>query len=196
LYIRNFSGDEAMTRKILISALATVAIAASAPALAHPGGGPGGGGGPGAGAGQPMTPPGSLGGGFGTSTYARDNVASSQGQFGRDFAAQQKLTADQYRALAAQHRADALVLAQAARAGANIPASAAGRIREALKADIQAWRDEFAVGRKEWQAMRDQWLVDRNSLTAQQWALQRANWFTARDAWIAQQKAWAMARRH
>ena len=185
-----------MTRKIFISALATVAITASAPAFAQHGP-PGGGGGPGSGmgAGPPMTPPGSYGAGAGAADYAR-GIASQQGQFGRDFGAQQRLTADQYRAIAAQHRADALVLAQAARNGAHIPDSAAGRIREALKADMEAWRAEFTVGRKEWQAMRDQWLVDRKSLTAQQWALQRANWFAARDAWIANQKTWAMARRH
>lgn len=185
-----------MTRTILITALATAALAIATPGFAQgQSGGHGGGPGGGAGAGPPMTPPGSYGAGAGAADYAH-GIASQQGQFGRDFAAQQKLTADQYRVQAAQHRADALALAQAARSGAHIPASAAGRIRAALKADIQAWRDEFTVGRKDWQAMRDQWLVDRNSLTPQLWALQRANWFAARDAWIANQKTWARARRH
>jgi hypothetical protein len=142
-----------------------------------------------------MTPPGQLGGGFGTSTYAHD-IASQHGQFGRDFAAQQHLTAQQYQALAAQHRADALALAQAARSGARIPANAGPRIREALKQDIDAWRDQFQVDRRSWQATRDYWLSNRGTMTAQDWAIQRASWFAERDAWIARQRAWASARRH
>ena len=181
-----------MRRTILTTSIACVALAFAGPALAQGhGGGPGGG----QGAGPPMTPPGQSGGGFGTSNAARD-IADQRGQFGRDFAQQQHLTAAQYQAQAQQHRADALALAQAARNGDRIPASAAGRIRTALADDIDAWRDQFKVDRSNWQAMRDQWLVNRGSLTPQQWAEQRAAWFQARDAWIANQKSWAQARRH
>jgi hypothetical protein len=133
--------------------------------------------------------------GPGTADLAH-GIASQQGQFGRDFAQQQHLTAAQYQAMAAQHRADALALAQAARAGANIPANAGPRIKQALKLDIDAWREQFQVDRKSWQTMRNAWLADRPNMTPQDWALRRADWFAARDAWIANQKSWAMAQRH
>ena len=182
-------------RKSVVIMSALVALTA-APAMAQHGPPPGvGGPGGGMGAGPPMTPPGQMGGGFGTSDYVH-GIASQQGQFGRDFADQRRLTGQQYQALAAQHRADALALAQAARSGARIPASAGPRIREALKQDIDAWRDQFQVDRRSWQAMRDQWLANRGTMSAQDWAIQRANWFSARDSWIANQKAWASARRH
>ena len=120
-----------MRKSILTGALALAFT--SAAAISHPGGGPGGG----MGGGPPMSPPGQMGGGMGTSGYAHD-IASQRGQFGRDFADQQHLTSDQYRAQAEQHRADALAMAQAARSGAPIPASAAGRIHKALQQDMQA----------------------------------------------------------
>lgn len=177
-------------RKFIVAGTLVLALASTA-AIARPGGGPGAG----IGAGPPITPPGQMGGGMNTSNHAQD-IASQRGQFGRDFADQQRLTSDQYRAQAAQHRADALALAQAARSGAPIPANAAGRIRMALQQDIQAWRDQFTVGRKDWQAMRDQWLADRGGMTAQDWAQRRADWFAARDAWVATQKTWASSRRN
>jgi hypothetical protein len=144
-----------------------------------------------------MTPPGQMGLGAGTADYAQ-GIASQQGQFGRDFAQQQQrhLTAEQYQLEAAQHRADALALAQAARGGAHLPANAGPRIRLALQQDIDAWRDQFRVDRASWQAMRNDWLSQRGTMTAQEWAQRRADWFAARDAWITNQKAWAMARRH
>ena len=181
-----------MRKSIMIAALLALG---SAPAVAQHGHA-GGGGGPGGGmgSGPPMTPPGQMGGGMGTSDYARD-IASQRGQFGRDFAGEQRLNAQQYQQMAAQHRADAMSVAQAARSGSRIPANAGPRIREALKQDIDAWRDQFQVDRRSWQAMRNQWLADRNSMTAEQWAIQRANWFAARDAWIANQRNWASARR-
>ena len=147
------------------------------------------------GAGPPITPPGQMGGGMSTRDAAR-GIADQRGQFGRDFANQQRLTPDQLRAQAQQRRTQAMTMAQAVRGGADLPDSAAARIRAAMKDDIEAWREEFRVGRQEWQAMRDQWLVDRNSLTAEQWAQRRADWFAARDAWIAAQKNAAMARRN
>jgi len=187
-----------MRKSILIGALAlTISPALAFAQRGPPGGFPGG-----MGAGPPITPPGSLGGGAGTADLAH-GIASQQGQFGRDFASQQHLTAQerqqlaqQYQQLAQQRRANAMQLAQLARQGATFPANASGKIRDALNDDITLWREQFQVDRKAWQAMRDQWLLDRSSLTPQQWALQRANWFAARDAWIANQKAVAMARRH
>src|SRR5678815_5541329 len=124
-------------RKVILTGACALMLSTTA-ALAHPGGGPGGG----AGAGPPISPPGLAGGGPGTADLARD-IASQQGQFGRDFAAQQHLTAAQYQAMAAQHRADALAMAQAARAGANIPVNVGPRIKLALKQDIDAWREQF-----------------------------------------------------
>lgn len=153
------------------------------------------------GGGPPMSPPGLAGGGMGTSDLAR-GIASQKGQFGRDFAARQKMSAEERRAMAAeyqaqaqQRRADAMVWAQAARSGQQLPANASRDIRAAMKADMEAWREAFNVGRTDWQAMRDQWLVDRDTLTPQEWAQRRVDWFAARDAWIASQKAWAMAHR-
>lgn len=185
-------------RKQIITAVVCAALATSGSAFTQGrSGGAGGGPGGGMGAGPPMTPPGQMGGiggPGGASDYARD-IASQRGQFGRDFAAQRHLTPQQYQQQAAQRRADAMVLAQAARDG-RLPASAGPRIREALNQDIDAWRDQFQVDRRSWQAMRDQWLANRGTMTAQDWAVQRANWFAARDAWIANQKAWASARRH
>jgi len=175
-------------RKLILCTAGAMLCAAAA--TAHPGGGPGGG----MGAGPPMSPPGQAGMGAGTADLAH-GIGSQQGQFGRDFAAQQHLSPDQYRVMAAQHRRDALALAQAARSGANIPASAGPRIRLALQQDMEAWREQFSVGRKDWQAMRDQWLADRGNMTAAEWAQRRADWFASRDAWVATQKAWASARR-
>jgi hypothetical protein len=182
-------------RKSILTSACALALASTAAIAQH---GPPSGVGGGMGAGPPMTPPGQMGGiggPGGASDYARD-IASQRGQFGRDFAAQQRLTAQQYQQQAAQHRADALALAQAARSGARLPANAGPRIRDALKQDIDAWRDQFQVDRRSWQAMRDQWLSNRGAMTAQDWAVQRASWFAARDAWIVNQKAWASARRH
>lgn len=184
-----------MRKAILTGAAALLVSTAS---IAHPGGGPGGAGpGGGMGAGPPMTPPGQMGLGAGTADYAH-GLASQQGQFGRDLAQQQQerhLTAEQYRSQAAQHRADAVALAQAARSGARLPSNAGPRIRLALQQDIDAWRDQFRVDRASWQAMRDEWLSQRSTMTAQDWAQRRADWFAARDAWIANQRAWAMGRR-
>ena len=186
-------------RKSVLTGACALMIASTAALAQHGGGPPGGfpgagGAGPGMGAGPPMTPPGSYGGGMGTANYAHD-IASQQGQFGRDFADQQHLTPQQYQQAAAQHRADALALAQAGRAG-KLPANVGPRIRLALQQDIEAWRDQFQVDRKAWQAMRDQWLAQRGTMTAADWAQRRLDWFAARDAWIANQKNWAMARRH
>lgn len=178
----------------LLAAVGCLALACAGAGLAQGNsGGQGGGPGGGMGAGPPIAPPGQAGGGMGTSDLAR-GIADQRGQFGRDFAGQQRLTAAEHQAIAQQHRADAMAMAQAVRGGANLPDSASGRIRAALKEDIAAWREQFRVGRQEWQAMRDQWLVDRDSLTPEQWAMRRADWFAARDAWIATQKATAMAR--
>jgi hypothetical protein len=159
-------------------------------------GGIGAGGGIGLGAsggfGPAVTPP-----GLSPST-ARDSalaIASSRAQFGRDLAANARLTADQYKAIAADHRENAMKLAAAARSGANIPESAKARIRAALEADIELWREEFQVGREEWQAMRNEWLAERGAMTARDWAARRAGWFAARDAWVTAQADWAMARR-
>jgi hypothetical protein len=186
-----------MRKSVLTGAFALVLSTA---AMAHPGGGGGPGGG--MGAGPPITPPGQMGAGRGTADFAHD-IASQQGQFGRDFASQQHLSAQerqqvaqQYQQMAQQRRANAMQLAQLARQGATFPPNASAKIRDALNEDITLWREQFQVDRKAWQAMRDQWLLDRSSLTPQQWALQRANWFAARDAWIANQKAWASTRRH
>ena len=172
---------------------------ATAAAAQHGGGGSGGMGngggmGQGMGGGPPISPPGQMGG-MGASGRAGD-IASQRGQFGRDFAAQQQLTAAEYYAQAQQRRTDAMTLARAARSGAAMPKGTDARIREALKEDMEIWRDSFKVDRKSWQAMRDQWLVDRKSLSPQQWAEQRAAWFTARDGWIANQKQWASAHSH
>lgn len=185
-----------MRSGLVIGLMATAIVAAPALAQAHggpggggPGGGFGGGIGHGMGAGPPISPP-----GLGSDPRgSADDIAAQRGQFGRDFAAQQRLTAEEYQAQAAQHRADARKLADLARSGANIPDNAKGRIRGAMKADMDAWREQFSVGRHDWQAMRDQWLVDKNSLTAAQWAQRRSDWFAARDAWIANQKSWAKA---
>ena len=187
-------------RNFLLISGAAIALGTS-PVMAQPGpGGHGGGPGGGMGAGPPMTPPGQMGGGGpAISDYARGSIASSQGQFGRDFAGQQRADSiarvQEYRAGAEQRKADAMARAAAARAGAPMTAADAARTRDALKADMEAWREAFNIGRKDWQAQRDQWLLDRTSLTPQQWALQRANWFAARDAWIAQQMQMAQTRR-
>jgi hypothetical protein len=182
-------------RKQILTAVGCLALASAAIGLAQGrGGGAGSGPGGGMGAGPPITPPGQMGGGMSTRDAAR-GIADQRGQFGRDFAIQQHLTADELRAQATQHRADAMAMAQAVRSGTDLPDSAASRIRAAMKDDIEAWREEFRVGRQDWQAMRDQWLLDRSSLTAEQWAMRRADWFAARDAWVAAQKSTAMARR-
>lgn len=182
-------------RNLLI--IAVVSALAATPALGR--GGPpagvparGGGMGAGRGAGPPITPPGQMGLGAGTSDFAR-GIGDQRGQFGRDFANQQRMTAQQYQALAEQHKRQALELAAAVRAGAPLPPHAAGRLRQAMQHDLQLWREQFQVGRQQWQAMRDQWLAERGTVSAQEWALRRAAWFAARDNWIAAQRAWAQS---
>ena len=74
--------------------------------------------------------------------------------------------------------------ASAALAPASSPASAAEH-RAALHADMEAWRDFFAISKAEWKAHVDQWLPDAASLTPAQWAERRASWFDTREQWIA-----------
>lgn len=184
-------------RKTLIITAAIAALATS-PALAQGRGAPGGGGpggpGGGMGAGPPMTPPGQSGG-FDASMRAQD-IASQRGSFGRDLAEQQRnrLLPEQASQIAQERRALAMQYAQAARTGRTLPPNADRNIRDALKDDIDLWRQEFRVGRSEWQAARDRWIVDRASLTPAQWAQRRADWFATRDTWIAANKTRAQTR--
>ena len=182
-------------RKTII-ALATVLALAATPAFAQGrsggagGGGMGGGGmGGGMGAGPPISPPGrSDMGDHGASGSARD-IATQRGAFGRDFAADRRVTPEQRQAMVQERRSLAMQYAQAARAGRPLPRNADRDIRTALSSDIDEWRNEFKVGRADWQAMRDQWIIDRKSLTPAQWAQRRADWFATRDAWIARNRA-------
>ena len=87
---------------------ASIAALATAPALAQGRGGGhgGGGGGPGGGmgAGPPISPPGhSVRGDHGASDAARD-IASQRGQFGRDFAADRRMTPEQRQAFVQERR--------------------------------------------------------------------------------------------
>lgn len=186
-------------RKQILLGIGCIALAMSGTAMAQgrSGGGPGGG----RGAGPPITPPGSMGGGAGTADFAR-GIGSERGQFGRDFGNQQRMSAsdrilqaEPYRQSAQQRRAEAQMTAHVAHRGAPLTPNDGKRIREALKDDMNAWRETFQVGRTDWQAMRNQWLLDREALTPQQWAQQRAQWFAARDAWISSQKGWASNQR-
>lgn len=180
-------------RKAILTGASALMLSATAAIAQHgppPGVGPGGG----MGAGPPISPPGLAGMGQGTADLAH-GIASQQGQFGRDFAAEQHLSSAQLQQQATQHRSDALALAQAARSGAHIPANAAPRVKLALQQDIDAWRAQFQVDRQSWQTMRNTWLADRPNMTVQDWIQRRADWFAARDAWIANQKGWAMAHR-
>lgn len=193
-----------MLGKVILTGGAALLI--SGAAIAYPGGGMGGPGmggpgmggpGGGMGAGPPMTPPGQMGMGAGTAGIAH-GIASQRGQFGRDFAQQQQdqhLSPQQYQQMAAQHRADALMLAAAARNG-TLPTNIGPRIKAALEQDIDSWRAQFQVDRKAWQAMRDQWLASRGTMSARDWAQRRADWFAARDSWIANQRTWASTQRH
>lgn len=206
-------------RKVIITAAFAAALAAS-PALAQgqsgdhgpPDGAGGGppewaGGGGGNGGGPPIDPPGLSS----DPLEAARAIAQDRGQFGRDFAEEQRgihqpeLTgperAEIQRQRAAQYYENAQIRREQAQQyssamhhGAQLPRNAAATLRNELKADMESWRDTFTVGRAEWQAMRDQWLVDRDSLTAEQWAQRRLDWFAARDAWIARNRAWAQAR--
>lgn len=183
-------------RKTLVTILTLTALAAT-PALAQGrGGGPGGGGmGGGMGAGPPMSPPGRTDmGDRGASSAARD-IAAERGAFGRNFAAERRMTTEQRQAMVQERRSLAMQYAQAARLGRPLPRNADRDFRAALRDDIAEWRDEFRIGRAEWQAMRDQWIVDRKALSPAQWAQRRADWFATRDAWIARNKAYAATRR-
>jgi len=96
--------------------------------------------------------------------------------------------------LSSNERRDA-ARAQAAALKAGRGASASPKdIRNELKEDMDAWRDQFRIGRADWQRERDQWLSEREGMTAADWAARRADWFAARDAWIAQQVDRAQAR--
>jgi hypothetical protein len=140
---------------------------------------------------------------------ARD-IAESRGQFGQDFAAQQREQrqpelngpereevqrerAAQYFDNAQIRRDQAQQYSTAMHNGAQLPADAARTLRDELRADMEAWRATFGVGRQEWQSLRDQWILERDALTAEQWAQRRLDWFVFRDAWIARQRQWAQA---
>ncbi|MDP3676189.1 MAG: hypothetical protein Q8R44_14025 [Novosphingobium sp.] len=173
-------------------ALATVLALAATPALSQGrGGGAGGGGGMGGGmgAGPPISPPGRSDIGDRGASSAAGGIAAQRGAFGRDFAADRRMTPVERQMMVQERRSVALQYAQAARAGRPLPRNADRDIRTALSSDINAWRDEFKVGRAEWQSMRDQWIADRKSLTPAQWAQRRADWFATRDAWIAANRA-------
>lgn len=196
-------------RKVALFALASLALAAS-PALAQGrgaggggggghGGGMGGGMGMGNGAGPPMTVPGHSGDARGTA----QDIASQHGQFGRDFAEQQRTSqADQARMIrdkvdkfttsSQDRRTQALAMRDAARAGKSVGESSE-EIRAQLKQDMEDWRDTFRVDRKAWQQVRDEMLVDAGTITPAQWAERRAQWFDLRDQWIAKQAAWAQS---
>jgi len=165
-------------RKTMIMVAALAALSAG-PALAQGrgngggGGGMGGGPGGGMGAGPPISPPGqSTFGDHGASASARE-IASQRGEFGRTFAQDRRMTPQERQAFVQERRTLAQQYAAAARAGRALPVNSDRKIRDALSDDINAWRDEFRVGRTEWQAMRNQWIVDRASLTPQQWAQRR-----------------------
>jgi len=198
-------------RKIITIAAFAAAIIAT-PALAQGqsgehgpppgvGGGPpdGAGGGMGNGGGPPIDPPGLSS----DPLEAARAIAEDRGQFGLDFAQDQRdahqpeLTGPEQAALqrerAAQYydnaqirRAQAQQYSQAMRNGAELPPDAAKTLRDELKADMEVWRETFRVGREEWQDLRDQWIADRDSLTPEQWAQRRLDWFVFRDAWAAQ----------
>jgi len=207
-----------MRRTITVAALA--AALAATPALAQGNSGnhgppDGGGGGPpewaggagGNGGGPPIDPPGLSS----DPLAAAREIAEQRGQFGRDFAEEQRglhqpdLTGQERAELQRQQaqalqdnvrirREQAEEFAATVRGGVRLPANASEVLRNELKADLEQWKAEFRVGRDEWQAMRDQWLADRDELTAEQWAQRRAEWFAARDAWIASQRQFAQAR--
>jgi hypothetical protein len=90
-----------------------------------------------------------------------------------------------YRKETELHRLNALQIAEQA-ATNPLPVGTGPRIREALQADLDFWRNELQVSQRDYDLMRKQWLVPAASLTDQQWAMQRANWFKARDAWLDQ----------
>jgi len=197
--------------KMAYAALGALALAAS-PAFAQgqSGGHAGGGGMGGAmsgGVGNPMGAgaPGGVPGWNSDPRSAAGEVADSHGAFGREHAEQRQLTqaeqaqllsdrADELRNQSAKRRADAFALRDKMRAGHGSSMSAKD-IRQALRQDMEDWRDAFRISREDWQGQRDQWLVDRESLTPEQWAERRAMWFEARDSWIADQvtRAKAMA---
>ena len=200
-------------KKILLTMGSIVALAA-APALADPGGGGHGGNGGGNGGGMgnaggmdhsmgngpPMTPPGQTGDARG----AAADIASQRGEYGRALAADRQATQAQqarafrdqlnhYRSSSNERRDAALAQAAALKAGRGVNAKP-DDIRDDLKEDMEAWRDQFRIGRADWQKQRDQWLAERDGMTAADWAARRADWFAARDAWIAKQVDWAQAR--
>ena len=104
------------------------------------------------------------------------------GGVSRNPAALRKVTperAQAYWAKVSDRRAEAKAIA------ASAPAASAEQVRAALKADMESWRNSFAVGKAEWKAHVEQWLPDAASMSAAQWAQRRASWFDTREAWIA-----------
>jgi hypothetical protein len=85
-----------------------------------------------------------------------------------------------------QSRIEAQLWAKRASQGP-IPETFAPQIRERLRSDLDAWRDEYSIRASDYRTMVAHWLVDSDKLTAAQWAQQRAAWFNARDAWVAAQ---------
>lgn len=85
-----------------------------------------------------------------------------------------------YRTAVAGRRA-----AASAALAAGASAGSAEEHRAALQADMEAWRNFFAIRKADWKAHVEQWLPDLTSMSAAQWAQRRSSWFDTREAWIA-----------
>jgi hypothetical protein len=79
---------------------------------------------------------------------------------------------------------DAQRLVDAAAHGRVLTDSNARHIRDLMREDFFAWRNQYDLLPAAYRSERDRWLVDEKALSPDAWAKQRLNWLEAQRDWI------------
>jgi hypothetical protein len=80
--------------------------------------------------------------------------------------------------------ADAQRLVNAVAGGRVLTDSNTHHIRDSMREDFFAWRNQFDILPTAFRAERDRWLVDEKALSPNAWAKQRLDWLQAQRDWI------------
>ncbi len=108
-----------------------------------------------------------------------DDIPGTGGGWGRKYDANGRMREKDYRAELARNIADAERLV-----GQPLTDRDRGRIREAIRSDLIAWRKQYDPRRADYREMHDRWLVDEGSLPPDGWAKHRVDWLHAQRQWI------------
>jgi hypothetical protein len=130
-------------------------------------------------------PPGPLGGYRGAS----NNPGSGDGEMPGSFAGvadryAEGMVKGQYGIDLSRRIADARRLVDAVAGGRVLTDSNTRHIRDSMREDFFAWRNQFDIMPAAFRAERDRWLVDEKALSPNAWAKQRLNWLEAQRDWI------------